>query len=419
MRIGDVLRYDRTKSTDSELVDGLPNFWHATRSDGLTRPQLERGISPIARAGERVPAVLISSSPHKAGSLTTPWEDRFEPDRGRVRYYGDSRADLPRSPHTPGNLVLLRTFSQQCSPEFEVRAAAPPLLLFRRRGKGFVEFQGVGVIEELRLVTQVEPKSGTPFTNFVAGIVVLDQSAEGEVLDWDWISARRDPERLDTDCLKLAPESWRTWTRDGASALPRLRRSIARMSIVRKEDQLPPRGSKADKVLLAVMEFYKERKAHFEALAEVIAARVLSGETPGTYRMGWITSRGHDHGTDFVGRIDVGTGFSGTSLVVLGQAKCERAATSGRDIARTVARLQRGWIGCYVTTSYFSPSVQIEIAEDEFPLVLIHGKRVAEEVLGIMMEDGSSSVTDLLEKIDGTYRARISDRRPDEILMDH
>jgi hypothetical protein len=63
--------------------------------------------------------------------------------------------------------------------------------------------------------------------------------------------------------------------------------------------------------------------------------------------------------------------------------------------------------------------VQLEIAEDEFPLVLIHGKRIAEEVLGIMSEDGSGSVLEVLERIDGTYRDRISDRRPDEILLDH
>jgi hypothetical protein len=277
----------------------------------------------------------------------------------------------------------------------------------------------VGVIEELRLVTQVEPKTGRPYTNFVAGIVVLDQAAESEDLDWDWISARRDPARTDADCLSLAPSSWQTWVHDGASALPRLRRSVARLSIIRKDEQLPTPGSKEEQVLQAIMEFYNKRKPHFEALAETVAARVLAGDHSGTYKMGWITRRGHDHGTDFVGRLDVGSGFSATSLVVLGQAKCEGGPTNGRDIARTVARLQRGWIGCYVTTSYFSPSVQLEIAEDEFPLVLIHGKRIAEEVLGIMSEDGSGSVLEVLERIDGTYRDRISDRRPDEILLDH
>ena len=50
---------------------------------------------------------------------------------------------------------------------------------------------------------------------------------------------------------------------------------------------------------------------------------------------------------DFVGRLDVGSGHSTAKLVVLGQAKCEKlqSATGGNHIARTVARLRRGWIG--------------------------------------------------------------------------
>ena len=46
----------------------------------------------------------------------------------------------------------------------------------------------------------------------------------------------------------------------------------------------------------------------------------------------------------------------------------QKHATNGKDIARTVARLKRGWIGIYITTGYFSEPVQREVIEDKYPL---------------------------------------------------
>ena len=76
--------------------------------------------------------------------------------------------------------------------------------------------------------------------------------------------------------------------------------------------------------------------------------------------------------------MNIGSGFEGLDIVLLGQAKCEKNATSGKDIARTVARLKRGWVGAYVTTSYFSDPIQLEILEDKYPLIKINGLKLAE-----------------------------------------
>ncbi len=126
----------------------------------------------------------------------------------------------------------------------------------------------------------------------------------------------------------------------------------------------------------------------FEAVAERIAEEVLVES--GRYRRGWITRKSGDFGIDFVGRLDVGSGFATAKLVVLGQAKCEQTtvATSAQDLARTVARLRRGWLGVYVTTSYFSAATQREVAEDAYPLVLIHGLQVAEIVERLALAEG-------------------------------
>ena len=130
-----------------------------------------------------------------------------------------------------------------------------------------------------------------------------------------------------------APESWQRWVDEGDSARTCIRRSVARLSVTARSEQLPTPGTREATVLREIMAFYDGRKHRFEALAELIAARVLGSDRV-TYRLGWITPRGHDFGIDSVCRSDIGDGFARTSLVVLGQAKCEQGVTSGRDIPR-------------------------------------------------------------------------------------
>ena len=106
MRMGETLRYGVPKDTGPPTVDGLTNFWHQTVAPDGTRTQLEAGINPIAvvRAvdGFRTPAILVRSSPHKAGSEITPWQDYFDPDHGHIRYFGDSKpTSHERAPVTP------------------------------------------------------------------------------------------------------------------------------------------------------------------------------------------------------------------------------------------------------------------------------------------------------------------------------
>ena len=107
--------------------------------------------------------------------------------------------------------------------------------------------------------------------------------------------------------------------------------------------------------------------------------------------------------------MDIGTDFGGARIIVLGQAKCEalNSPTGGTHIARTVAKLKRGWLGVYVTTSYFSDKVQIEILEDKYPLLLINGKKLAEIVNEIVFDRGYKNVREYLNKIDSEYDGAI------------
>jgi hypothetical protein len=427
MRMGETLRYGAPKDPWPSTVDGLANFWHETVAPDGTLTLLERGISPIGLVNgidrPRTPAILIRSSPHKAGSSVTPWQDHFDPDHGHIRYYGDNKpTSVAAAEASPGNRALLEALSLHGAATVEERSRAVPLVCFRGvpvdgAVKGYVQFCGIGVVWRAERVAQFDAKAARSFTNYVFDIVVLSLAAEDELLDWAWINRRRDPSASATDCLKLAPQAWRDWVEGGEQAIPRVRRWVARLRTVKPAAQLPPAGSREAAALGQVLAFYEGRKHRFEALAELAAERVLRGQGA-TYRPGWITPASADGGADFVGRLDVGDGFARARLVVLGQAKCEARATGGLHLARTVARLRRGWLGVFVTAGYFSEPAQREVLDDQYPLVLIHGLRLAEEVLRMAFERHGSDVAALLHAVDLGYRGRLQLRRPEEILWD-
>lgn len=178
-------------------------------------------------------------------------------------------------------------------------------------------------------------------------------------------------------------------------------------------------GSKEQNILKSLYNYYLNKKARFEILASIITSKILNS-TGNKYTEGWITPSTSDGGADFYGRLDIGVGFGKAKFIVLGQAKCERldVATGGNHVARTVARLKRGWLGVYVTTSFFSEAVQREIIEDEYPIMLINGKTLADALLKILNEEGYFDLKQYLDKIDSEYTSKIKIRRPDELLFE-
>src|ERR1700761_6249589 len=131
LRIGQVLRTARPKSASPAKVDGFPNFYAATELEGGSLVTLDSGINRIrpvrAPGGGRIPAILISSSPHRVGTEGTPWQDHFEADNGHIRYYGDNRSPGVDPMTKRGNAALVRAFELQNSPELAERRRATPL----------------------------------------------------------------------------------------------------------------------------------------------------------------------------------------------------------------------------------------------------------------------------------------------------
>ncbi|MGW1778564.1 HNH endonuclease [Streptomyces sp. NPDC002143] len=218
------------------VIDEHPNIHYVTASQRLAQVQLSKGINPIAKAktpnGQRRPAILIRSSPWKAGTAETPWHDVFDLDNGHVRYFGDHRVDhtVPVG-STQGNAILLEAFTEHQASTAEQRALAVPLLVFasvarNKTPKGYVKFCGVAVIERVEQVEQ-ETK-GRPFPNYRYDLAVLDLSSEDDKVDWAWIEARGDSNLSAVDSLAYAPRSWRQWVEHGHATLTSARRQTAR-----------------------------------------------------------------------------------------------------------------------------------------------------------------------------------------------
>ena len=422
-RMGRMYRYAKPALPEQPVSDGFGNFHHIVAHAGYASLQLERGINaPTATKavdGERLAVVLLSSNEFKMGSAENPWHDTVAPDDGFARYFGDNKTPDMDPGSAIGNRTLLRQFELHTSPDKGKRERAAPLLLFRSPKKGLKEFCGLGLITGAKRVTQFSEQNGGFFTNYLFDIAILSLTEEDESLAMMWIQDRRHKATDAVVANAMAPKSWLQWIKFGSPEIERIRRRVSRHHIASKSEQTASSATENRKTLEAIYKFYEPKRHRFEALAS-LACESMVRETGASYRRGWLTRGTGDGGLDFVGRLDIGEGLFGTKLVVLGQAKCEKidAPTGGVHIARTVARLRRGWVGAYVTTSYFSSAVQKEIYADQYPMLLLNGSALAGEATKLKLAGGFPSLEKFLEHVDASYESQVSSRRPEEVLWD-
>jgi AspBHI-like restriction endonuclease/restriction endonuclease len=368
---------------------------------------------------QRVPAFLFLTNPFKRGAEMTPWVDVVDPDQGYCLFHGDNKKPRAVPLSSRGNARFAEYIPFYSDPDR--RKFAPPILVFEQaehRGirRGYRRFCGFGVPSRYTLTSQKE-RSGEYFTNLAVEIVLFRLDRENELFPWSWIDKRRD-RTIDADAaLVAAPSAWKDWVKHGELAIERSRRFVARQTVVRPPEQKvqTPRESG---VLTEVYEYYRHRRHAFEGLASFVSQRVLG---PACHR-GWVTQRSGDGGVDFVCRLDLGdpaNRLSRTSAVVLGQAKCVTpgAEVGGLALARVVARLQRGWIGVFVTTGLFSRAAQIELAEDKYPVVLINGRHLVQVILEVTTQE-RLSVAELLDRESAWYAGHTLSVPPPRILED-
>lgn len=427
LRMGQIFRNPEGQHSDVEEVDGLPNYYFYTKVKNHKAFINQKGIHLAEKVktvnGEnRRPVIIAFSNPNNAGTEYTPWKDYFDTDHGYIKYYGDNKEGNLNPNEKQGNKSLLELVSKYQSEDREIRKKeAVPIVFFERikhnnKKSGYLKFQGFGIIDNVKLVTQA--LNGKEFANYVFEFNVFSLTDENEEFNWDWIAKRCDINLSTEETNKYAPNSWKKWVETGRSDLSR--RNVIKLSVVKKENQMPKKNSKEDIILKKVRTFYEKKKHKFEGLA-MECLKFFLKESNIRYTDGWITKKSGDGGVDFVLKINIGSGFEGLDIVVLGQAKCEAETkhTRGLDVARTVARLRRGWIGAYVTTSYFSEQMQEEIIEDKYPIIKINGLKLA-ELIDRNVLDGTNEykkLDDYLEMLEVEYEKKISYRKPEEILL--
>ena len=198
LKIRDVFRYSRPYNASAKDIDGYLNHFYVTNFPDHTLVLLESGINPIgiviSKKDKRKPAIVIRSSPHKIGSETTPWQDVFDVDNGHIRYYGDNRTPGKDPALSTGNKALLEAFETYNNAE--KRDLSVPLIFYKavsrnNKAKGFVEFNGFGIIKGVELITQYDRKLDRTFSNFVFNFHVFSLAADKEEFDWNWINDRR------------------------------------------------------------------------------------------------------------------------------------------------------------------------------------------------------------------------------------
>ena len=404
IKIGQTMYYRSSMDMEREFVDGRLNYTHlVSRASLLNKPLLEKGITKVSpilgMKAPAVPAILIRSSPTKKGKGANPWYDVFDSWNGRIEYFGDNKS--PGDPNSDGNKILLGQAELHMSKDPKARQTAAPIVFFEGQKKGQVTFHGFGVIEKVELVTQFSADEGF-FSNYKFTFAVFSLADQEEAFDWSWIDERRGA-AAHGESQALTPKSWRTWLNAGNHGLDTLRRHVLGRPTMTRSQQLPSQGSSEERVLNSVYDHYthKSSKHNFELLSLQIVNSILrqSGASLGS---GWVTQASSDRGVDFVTSFRIGSGFAAIPVGVVGQAKCElpSSGTGGINLSRTVSRLHRGWVGAYVTTSYFTEASQREVLEDQYPLLLIGGKEVARVTTLLATESGFSQVTDYLRDLD-------------------
>lgn len=400
IRIGSKFRFTYRDGPEVEGIPALPSFLDLTRGEHETAINPNRGIWPYPSVrgpgddGERTPAIVCQSNPFSADRAKNPWVDIIEPDEGYALYNGDNKSADKEPFDVDGNRAILAVARLYGGGRDE-RELAPPFLVFRNtevsgRQVGFREFCGYGVPSRMSLRTQRTEGSDRCFLNLVIELTLFDlpdvnstSPTTGE-LDWQWINDRRNPGLDSTTSNSHAPTAWKEWLRTGDPN--RSRRSVLRSKIHAKTDQAPDTARDAE-VLEAVYDHYQGRQHEFEGLAAQVTARIIGDRCARR----WVTPRTSDGGVDFVDLLKVGDPQSPAAVVVLGQAKCIALGDSvdAKDLARLVARLRRGWVGSFVTTGSFTEPAQGEVIVDGYPLLLVPGRIVAQEVRKLATEVGS------------------------------
>ena len=417
--------------------DDFINFYYLLSNGGqykagnIQRPMFHHAI--LDKEGQPFyPGIYFHSNPLKKDRKVKPWVDILLPDEGYVYYNGDNQTPglKPEGKILSGNRTMEKIWTQYTSKDKVERERASPIFIFEQvmingKKQGYREFRGYGIITNVEIRQEFEPSSNKVFSNYMFEISLFRVPPEG--LDWSWIYDRRNKNLSLNEVNKRAPPAWREWIKKGHSAIKKSRQKISHYEISKPKEQVEELGDSHKSILNSIAAYYKKstEKGKFEALASLVAQEYFGKN----YDRGWITPLSGDMGVDFIGRLDItnnhvpnpaGTVLGHTKLLVIGQAKCRtnydsHKGENARDIARVSSRLQRGYLGIYITTGTFTEATQKEVSIDGYPIILINGRQLADLLIQYKSKTGLS-MNQILKECDEWYEHNQRNIPPSHIL---
>jgi hypothetical protein len=328
---------DTTDTTTNEFYT-----WLGVKNSGGIR-------ASVTRDGRIAAIVLVSS--HISVATYNPWDDVIDVMQGRVWYWGDAKAHPTKQRDDwQGNRYLQKVWTAVGEQRW---ADVPPILHFSKLAKGEVKFMGLCVLKDLQDAWLED--DGKRVRNYRAVLDILPV----QDVSVAWIRGRAQGLEVDV------PQAWRLYAASGVHD----RLVVYAKKIRSRVDQLPPPATTDESLLHslnAIDPFAFER-----IIVRTFEAMEVGHDIQGTRAV-------RDGGFDFFGEFRLPPPLA-YSVPMKGEVKRYDPRTNGvgpKDVARLVARLQRGEHGVFVTSSYFTTQAQEEVFEDRYPVELIYGRRL-------------------------------------------
>lgn len=323
--------------------------WINIRNSGMRNIGGIRALNYVSRKSDFPAAyiVLVSSKVKSAGN---PWDDTIDYNASKIYYWGDAKYDQKEHyTEVVGNQRLVQTWSLILEGKLQL---VPPILHFSKPKKGFVKFNGLCVLTDLK--HSWFDHEGNPVKNLRAELTILDQ----EEVDIDWLHSRAMSEELSL-LNRSCPSVWKHYVSGKVKKL-----DVHSKEIKKKNVQLPVPGSDDENVL---KELGSLPANLFEA-AVVDIFRQLPHVNHNITKTRYVK----DDGFDFFGEFTIPFPIH-YSIEFLGEVKRHKGSIGPDFVSRLVARLGRGQYGIFVTTSYYTEQAQREVLEDEYPVRLYSG----------------------------------------------
>jgi hypothetical protein len=71
----------------------------------------------------------------------------------------------------------------------------------------------------------------------------------------------------------------------------------------------------------------------------------------------------------------------------------------------------------YVTTGVFSEAAQLEMVEDQYPIMLVNGQEFVRELRAMARDDHGGDLVACIERVVDQQTVDVTNRRPEEILL--